>query len=203
MVVAADVDDRFVMPGGRVSETVSSQQCVQDIGDILVCSEQLANAFVQSLGVNTKSIFQYPRFQLQSKERAMAVVAMIGWAKDCDPYPLSEVLVKYRAVMEGMPEYEFDGSPSDPKESLGEANYRYLMAWHTKRMSSTRGDFAGVKGIRGYFASHEKWNFELCKDDVELAEMKAKAQELMKGGYLCALLYFWGAATSCPKLCHR
>lgn len=113
----------------------------------------------------------------------MAVVAMIGWAKDCDPYPTPEVLVKNRAIMEGMPEYEVDGSPSDPKAFLGEANYRYLMHWHTKRMSSTRGDFSGVKGIRGIFTSHEKINLELCKDDEEAAEMKAKADALLKGGF--------------------
>ena len=118
---------------------------------------------------------------MQSKERAMAVVAMIGWAKDCDPYPKPETLVKYRAMIEGMPEYEIDGSPSDPKAFLGEANYRYLMGWHTKRMSSTRGDFSGVKGVRGYFSSHEKFNLELCKDDEELAEMKARAVDLLTG----------------------
>lgn len=112
----------------------------------------------------------------------MAVVAMIGWAKDCDPYPLPEVLLKYRAIIEGMPEYERDGSPSDPKAFFGEATYQYLLHWHTKRMSSTRGDFSGVKGIRGYFASHEKINFELCKDDKELAEMKERAMELLTGG---------------------
>ena len=120
--------------------------------------------------------------ELQSVERAMAVVAMIGWGKDCDPYPKPETLMKYRAMIEGMPEYELDGSPSDPKEFLGEANYKYLMHWHTKKMSSTRGEFAGVKGVRGIFAQHEHFNMDLCKSDQQTAEMKAKGEELLKGG---------------------
>lgn len=112
----------------------------------------------------------------------MAICCLTGWNKDCDPYPAPELLVKARAMMEGMPEFETSGEPTDVQAFLGEANYKYLMHWHTKRMSSTRGEFSGAKGIRGIFSQHEHFNPELCKTDAAAAEMKAKGEALLKGG---------------------
>ena len=118
---------------------------------------------------------------MQSAERAMAITCMIGWAPECDPYPKPETLLKARAIMEGMPELAPDDTPNDPIVYLGEENAQYLESWHLKRLSSARAEFAGAKGIRGYFSSHEGFSFERCKSDEALAEMKVKAEKLLKG----------------------
>jgi hypothetical protein len=34
---------------------------------------------------------------------------------------------------------------------FGKDTYNYLMYWHTKKMSSTRGEFSRAKGIHGLF----------------------------------------------------
>jgi hypothetical protein len=59
----------------------------------------------------------------------------------------------HRAVMKGMPAMD-SGERSDPKTFFGKDTYNYLMYWHcTKRMSSTKGEFLGAKGIRGLFTA--------------------------------------------------
>jgi hypothetical protein len=66
--------------------------------------------------------------------------ALIGWGVGCDPYAKPEELMYHRAVLEGMPAMD-DGQRSDPKMFFGKDTYNYLICWHTKRMSSTRGEF--------------------------------------------------------------
>ena len=111
----------------------------------------------------------------------MAKVALLSWAVGCDPYPKPEDLVYYRAVMEGMPRHEVDGERSDPQEFFGAATYTYLMHWHTKRMSSARSEYSGVKNIRGVFNATHHFTPDRCKTDEELEEMMAKGRELLKG----------------------
>ena len=118
---------------------------------------------------------------LQTPERALAKVAMIGWAVGCDPYPKPEDLMYYRAVMEGMERCEVDGEKNDPKEFFGAATYAYLMHWHTKRMSSARAEYSGVKNIRGVFNATHHFTPDMCRTDEALEELLAKGRELVKG----------------------
>ena len=114
----------------------------------------------------------------------MAVTALTGWAVGCDPYPKPDRLMYYRAIYEGMPARQEDGSESDAKEFFGTETYNYLSHWHTKRMSSARAEFAGAKNIRGIFNQHHHFTPSLCKTDEAHNAMMAKGRELIKGGFL-------------------
>ena len=118
---------------------------------------------------------------LQTPERALAKVALISWAVGCDPYPKPEDLLYYRAVMEGMERCEVDGIRNDPKEFFGAATYAYLLHWHTKRMSSARAEYSGVKNIRGVFNATHHFTPDMCRTDEALEELLAKGRELVKG----------------------
>lgn len=87
----------------------------------------------------------------------------------------------YRAVMEGMERCEVDGQRNDPQEFFGAATYNYLLHWHTKRMSSARAEYSGVKNIRGVFNNTHRFCPEGCKTDEALEELLAKGRELLKG----------------------
>ena len=87
----------------------------------------------------------------------------------------------YRAVMEGMERYEVDGSRNAPQEFFGAATYAYLMHWRTKRMSSARAEYSGVKNIRCGFNVIHHFSPDKCRTDEELEELLAKGRELLKG----------------------
>jgi hypothetical protein len=110
----------------------------------------------------------------------MAVNALIGWGVGCDPYAKPEDLMYYRAVMEGMPAMD-GGERSDPKIFFGKDTYNYPMYWHTKRMSSTRGEFSGAKGIRGLFTASTHYDPSRANGEGKLNEQKELARKLLKG----------------------
>jgi hypothetical protein len=110
----------------------------------------------------------------------MAVNALIGWGVGCDPYAKPEELMYHRAVLEGMPAMD-NGERSDPKMFFGKDTYNYLMYWHTKRMSSTRGEFSRAKGIRGLFTASTHYNLVRANGEEKVKEQKELATKLLKG----------------------
>ena len=110
----------------------------------------------------------------------MAVNALIGWGVGCDPYAKPEELMYHRATMEGMP--ATDGRRrSDPLIFFGKDTYEYLMYWHTKRMSSTRGEFSGAKGIRGLFTTMTHYDPSRANTEAKVQEQETLAKKLLKG----------------------
>ncbi|GAQ92918.1 hypothetical protein KFL_012010030 [Klebsormidium nitens] len=132
--------------------------------------------------VDEQYLLQPGRGEETTPERALAKVALISWAVGCDPYPKPEDLLYYRAVMEGMERCEVDGVKNDPKEFFGAATYAYLLHWHTKRMSSARAEYSGVKNIRGVFNATHHFTPDKCRTDEALEELLAKGRELVKDG---------------------
>ena len=114
----------------------------------------------------------------------MAVNALIGWGVGCDPYAAPEDLIYHRALMEGMPAMD-GGEESDPKIFFGKDTYDYLLYWHTKRMSSTRGEFSGAKGIRGLFTASTHFDPARARRDEKVAEQSELARKLLKGKARC------------------
>jgi hypothetical protein len=64
---------------------------------------------------------------------------------------------------------------------FGKDTYNYLMYWHTKRMSSTRGEFLGAKGIRGLFSVSTHYDPSRAIGEGKLNEHKELARKLLKG----------------------
>jgi hypothetical protein len=89
-------------------------------------------------------------------------------------------LIYHRAVLEGMPVMD-GGQRSDPKTFFGKDTYNYLMYWHTKRMSSTRGEFSGAKGIRGLFTASTHYDPVRANGEEKVKEQKELAIKLLKG----------------------
>jgi hypothetical protein len=113
-------------------------------------------------------------------ERAMALNELIGGGVGCDPYAKPEELMYHRAVLEGMPAMD-DGQRSDPKMFFGKKTYNYLMYWHAKRMSNTRGEFSGAKGIRGLFTASTNYDPVRANGVEKVKEQKELATKLLKG----------------------
>jgi hypothetical protein len=86
----------------------------------------------------------------------------------------------YRAVMEGMPAMD-GGERSDPKMFFGKDTHNYLMYLHTKRMSSTRGEFSGAKGIRGLFTASTHYDPSRANGEEKVKEQKELGRKLLKG----------------------
>jgi hypothetical protein len=110
----------------------------------------------------------------------MAVNALIGWGVGCDHYAKPEELMYHRAILEGMPAMD-GGQRSDPKMFFGKDTYNYLMYWHTKRMSSTRGEFSEAKGIRGLFTASTHYDPVRADGEEKVKEQKELATKLLKG----------------------
>jgi hypothetical protein len=110
----------------------------------------------------------------------MAVDELIGWGVGCDPYVKPEELMYHRAVLEGMPAMD-GGQRSDPKMFFGKDTYNYLMYWHTKRMSSTRGEFLRTKSIRGLFTASTHYDPVRANGKEKVKEQKELATKLLKG----------------------
>jgi hypothetical protein len=83
---------------------------------------------------------------LQSLERAMGVVVLLGQVKGCKIYPKKEDLMYWRAVIEDMDPTDSWGELNDPREFYGKLNFKYLGGEHLKGMSSKRGEISGKKG---------------------------------------------------------
>jgi hypothetical protein len=110
----------------------------------------------------------------------MEVNALIGWGVGCDLYIKPKELMYHRAVLEGMPAMD-GGQRSDPKMFFGKDTFNYLMYWHTKRMSSTRGEFSGAKGIRGLFIASTHCDLVRANGEEKVKEQKELATKLLKG----------------------
>jgi hypothetical protein len=129
---------------------------------------------VQSLFIS----FNVP--SLQSVERARAVNALVGWEVGCDPHAKPEELMYYRAVMEGMPAMD-GGERSDPKMFFGKDTNNYLMYWHTKRMSSTRGEFSGCQGYPWAVYRIDTLRPSRANGEEKVKEQKELGRKLLKG----------------------
>jgi hypothetical protein len=110
----------------------------------------------------------------------MAVNALIGWGVGCDPYAKPEELMYHRAVVEGMRAMD-GGERSDPKILFGKYTYNFLMYWHTKRMSNTRGEFSGAKGIRGLFTASTHYDLSRANGEEKVKKHKELGRMLLKG----------------------
>jgi hypothetical protein len=110
----------------------------------------------------------------------MAVNALIGWGVGCDPYVKPKELMYHRAVLEGMPAMD-GGQRSDPKMFFSKDTYNYLMYCHTKRLSSTRGEFLEAKGIRGLFTASTHYDPVRANGEEKVKEQKELETKLLKG----------------------
>jgi hypothetical protein len=114
-------------------------------------------------------------------ERAMSVTTLVGWGNGCNPYIKPETMMYQRAIIDGMLASHPDGKEACAESYFGTANYEYLKSLHTKSMSSTRGEFYGIKGIRGIFSKKESYHPENAETKEDVKACKEKAKELLKG----------------------
>jgi hypothetical protein len=64
---------------------------------------------------------------------------------------------------------------------FGKDTYNYLMYWHTKRMSSTRGEFSRANGICGLFTASTHYDPSCANGEEKVKEQKELGRKLLKG----------------------
>jgi hypothetical protein len=114
-------------------------------------------------------------------ERAMSVTALVGWGKGCNPNIKPKIMMYYCAIIDGMPASYPDGKGAYAESYFGTTNYKYLKSLHRKSMSSTRGEFSGIKGIRGIFSEKESYRPENAETEEDVKACEEKTKKFLKG----------------------